>query len=161
MITIRRLQVGEGELFKQIRLRALQEAPYAFPTTYADAMERSSESWREQADRSAQGPDRATFIAIADGLPIGMTALYRDEDQAEVGELLQVWVSPEYRGTRVIWDLMDEIFRWARENGFDRIIAGVTKGNDRAVKFYMNYGFSLTDERSASAAGVYLVKEVK
>ena len=161
MITIRRLQVGEGELFKQIRLRALQEAPYAFPATYAAAIERSPESWREQADRSAQGADRATFIAFSDELPVGMAALYREEDQFDVGELLQVWVSPEYRGTRVIWDLMDEIFRWARENGFRRIIAGVTKGNDRAVKFYMNYGFSMTAERSPSAGGVYLVKEVK
>jgi len=160
MITVRRLQVGEGELFKQVRLRALQEAPYAFPTTYADAIERSPESWREQADRSAQGADRATFVAFAGELPIGMMALYREEDQVEVGELLQVWVSPEYRGTRVIWDLMDEIFKWARENGFHRIIAGVTKGNDRAAKFYMNYGFSITDERSPNAGGVYLVKAV-
>jgi GNAT superfamily N-acetyltransferase len=161
VITIRRLQVGEVELFKQVRLMALQEAPYAFPATYAAALERSAESWREQADRSAQGPDRATFIVFSDDLPVGMAALYRDEAEVDAGELLQVWVSPEYRGTRVIWDLMDEIFKWAKENGFRKVIAGVTKGNARALKFYIHYGFSMTDELPTNDGGHYLVKEVK
>ena len=161
MITIRRLQVGEVDLFKQIRLMALQEAPYAFPATYAAAVQRSAESWREQADRSAQGPDRATFIVFSDDLPVGMAALYRDEAEVDAGELLQVWVSPEYRGTRVIWDLMDEIFKWASENGFHKVIAGVTKGNARALRFYINYGFSMTNELTTNDGGLYLVKEVK
>ena len=157
MITIRRLQPGEVDLYKQLRLRALQDAPYAFPSTYERALQRSAESWREQAESTAQGSDRATFIAFSDDLPIGMIALYREEDTVDVGELLQVWVSPEYRGTKVIWNLMDEIFKWSSENRFHRIIAGVTKGNDRAVKFYTKYGFSMMKE---SAEGVYLVKEV-
>ena len=158
MITIRRLQVGEDDLFKQLRLKALQDAPYAFPSTYEAALQRSAESWHEQAESTAQGLDRATFIVFSDNVPIGMAALYREQDKVDVGELLQVWVSPEYRGTKVIWDLMDEIFKWGRENRFQRIIAGVTKGNDRAEKFYTNYGFSIMEETSE---GVYLVKEIK
>lgn len=162
MIIIRRLQPGEVDLFKQLRLKALQDAPYAFPSTYETAIQRSAESWREQAESTTQGPDRATFIAFSDDLPIGMAALYREEDKVDVGELLQVWVSPEYRGTKVIRDLMDEIFKWGSENKFHRITAGVTKGNDRAVNFYTNYGFSIIDELSTNdSGGVYLVKEVK
>jgi RimJ/RimL family protein N-acetyltransferase len=158
VITIRRLQVGEVDLFKQVRLVALQEAPYAFPSTFAAALQRSAESWREQADRSAEGPDRATFIAFSNDLPIGMAALYRDEDKVDVGELLQVWVSPEYRGTTVTWDLMDIILKWAGENNFRQILAGVIKGNARALKFYSKYGFSIKED---SAEGVYLVKKIK
>ena len=158
MITIRRLQIGETDLFKQLRLTALQDAPYAFPTTYDAALQRSAESWREQAERTAQGSDRATFIAFADDVPIGMTALYRLEDKLDVGELLQVWVSSEHRGTSIARDLMDVIFKWAGENNFRRIIAGVTKGNARALKFYIKYGFSLQEE---SSEGVYLVKDIK
>ena len=140
---------------------SLQDAPYAFPTTYDAALQRSAESWREQAERTAQGTDRATFIAFSDDLPIGMTALYRREDTVDTGELLQVWVSPEHRGTNVAWDLMDAIFKWARENNFRRIIAGVTKVNARALTFYIKYGFSILDESSANHSdGVYLIKEV-
>ena len=157
MITIRRLRTGEVDLFKQLRLIALQDAPYAFPSTYEVASNRSAESWLEQAESTARGSDRATFIAFSDDLPIGMAALYRREDKAEEGELLQVWVSADYRGTRLAWDLMDACFQWAGENKFRVIIAGMTKGNARALKFYIKYGFSMMEETST---GVYVVKEV-
>lgn len=157
MITIRRLRTGEVDLYKQLRLRALHDAPYAFPATYEAALQRSAESWREQAEGTARGSDRATFIAFADDLPIGMAALYRRAGQVDEGELLQVWVSPDYRGTRLASDLMDACFRWAEENNFRTVIAGITKGNARALKFYIHYGFSMLEETST---GVYLVKAV-
>lgn len=158
VITIRRLRPGEVDLFRELRLTALHDAPYAFPSTYEVALNRSAESWREQAERTTQGTDRATFIAFSEDIPIGMTALYRSEDNIDVGELLQVWVSPEHRGTQLAWDLMDAIFEWARENSFRKVIAGVTKGNGRALKFYIKYGFSILEETST---GLYLLKEVK
>jgi RimJ/RimL family protein N-acetyltransferase len=162
LITIRRIQPGEADLFRQIRLKSLQEAPYAFSSTYDSAIRRSAESWREQAESTAQGSDRATFIAFTEGVPIGITALYRLESQAEVGEVLQVWVSPEFRGTGVARDLMDVVFKWAGENNFRRIIAGVTKVNARALKFYTKYGFSVMDESLSNVSdGVSLVKEVQ
>jgi ribosomal protein S18 acetylase RimI-like enzyme len=89
---------------------------------------------------------------------VGIAALYRREEDAQAGELLQVWVSPEYRGARLAWDLMDAIFQWAGENHFHSIIAGVTKANARAVSFYTRYGFSMLEETST---GCYLIKEVQ
>jgi len=158
LITIRRIQKGEVDLFKRTRLKALKDAPYAFPSTYDSAIQRSAESWRKQSDRTALGSDRATFIAFSEDIPIGMAALYRLEDKVDSGELLQVWVSPEYKGTKVIWDLMDTIFKWAKEHNFHNVVAGVTKANARALKFYIKYGFSITEETSE---GVYLVNAVK
>ena len=157
MKMIRRIQIGETGLYKQIRLMALKEAPYAFSSTYESAKQRSDESWQEQVESSALGSDRATFIAFCDTVPIGIAALYRDQENGETGELLQVWVHPEYRGTRVIWDLIDEIFQWAAENNFRKVIAGVEKENTRALKFYARYGFSVMDEIQQ---GAILVKEV-
>ncbi len=162
MITIRRIQLGEADLFKRLRLTALQDAPYAFSATYDAALQRSAESWREQADRTAQGSDRTTFIAFANDEPIGMAALYRLEDKGDAGELLQVWVTSEYRGTSVARNLMDAIFQWASENHFRTIIAGVANVNSRALKFYANYGFSVIESSSPNdAGGVYLAKEVQ
>lgn len=161
MITFRRIQSGEADLFREIRLKALQDAPYAFSSTYDSAIQRSAESWREQADNSAQGSDRATFFAFSEEAPIGMAALYRLKDQADAGEVLQVWVTPEFRGKQVAWDLMDVIFNWAGKNNFRRIIAGVTKVNPRAVKFYSRYGFSEMDEPLSNVPDcLSLVKDV-
>jgi len=158
LITIRRIQMGEADLFKQIRLMALKDAPYAFPSTYDSALQRSAESWREQVEGTALGVNRATFIAFSNDVPIGIAALYRDKDKVDSGELLQVWVSPEHRGTTITRDLMDTIFKWAAKNNFRQVTAGVTKANARALRFYVKYGFSILEETSE---GVYLVKEVK
>lgn len=86
-----------------------------------------------------------------------MAALYRLEDNIETGELLQVWVSREHRGTSVARDLMEAVFQWAGENNFARIIAGVKEGNDRAARFYARQGFSMMEE---FANDVYWVKEM-
>jgi RimJ/RimL family protein N-acetyltransferase len=141
MVTIRRLQIGESELFKQIRLTALCESPSAFASSYETALKRSSESWREQADGSAQGPDRSTFIAFSGDSPVGMAALYRDQQQMNAGELLQVWVSPEFRSKGVAKEMLAAVVQWARENGFRTIVASVAKRNERALRFYLRCGF--------------------
>jgi len=164
LIITRRIQPDEADLFKRIRLAALQNAPYAFSSTYDSALRRTAESWREQAESTAFGNDRATFITFSNNEPVGIAALYRLDNQADVGEMLQVWVAPEQRGTGVAWDLMNALFTWADGNNFRTVIAKVTNGNARAIKFYIKYGFSIggTDEYSQqNVDDVTLVKEVK
>jgi hypothetical protein len=57
---------------------------------------------------------------------------------------------------------MNAIFKWAEENNFRRIIAGVTKVNSRALKFYTKYGFSIAHESAPrDPDSVYLEKEVE
>jgi hypothetical protein len=90
LITVRRIQVGEIELYKQIRLASLQDAPYAFETSYDSAVQRSSEIWQERAECGVEGNDGTTFFAFSDELPIGIAALFRIKGQADVGELMQV-----------------------------------------------------------------------
>lgn len=145
MIVVRRIKIGEADLFKQIRLTALLESPSAFDSTYESAMQRSSRSWQEQADSTAQGSDRATFIAFSGDSPVGITALYRTGSRTDVGEMLQVWVAPEYREQGVASQVMEVVFQWAKENGFRTVIATVANGNTRALRFYLKHGFQLAN----------------
>jgi len=140
------MQIDEGELFKRMRLTALRESPFAFASTYKAALRRSPESWSEQANSTARGSARCTFIAFYDDSPIGIAALYRTEEENDVGELLQVWVSPEHRGKGVARDLMDAVFQWASANGFRTVVATIGKGNVRAQRFYQKYGFKPESE---------------
>jgi RimJ/RimL family protein N-acetyltransferase len=163
MFTTRRIQSGEADLFKQIRLNSLQNAPYAFSSTYDSALQRTAESWREQAESTALGIDRATFVTFSDNEPVGIAALYRLDNQADVGEMLQVWVAPECRGTSVAWDLMNAMFSWANQNNFRTVIAQVTNGNSRAIKFYIKYGFyivSADEYLEQNSDSVILAKKV-
>ena len=161
MITIRRIQMGETELYKQIRLASLKEAPYAFETTYESAVRRSEETWRERAESGAQGNDGATFLAFSEDRPVGIAAVFRSQGQIDMAELMQVWVHPDFRGSGTAWDLMDAIFRWAKENNFRKIIAGVTNENPGALRFYTRYGFSrMAESAQSDPDSVYLIKEV-
>lgn len=139
--TIRRVKTGEADLYRRVRLESLRESPEAFASTYEAALSRNHESWLAQADASASGKDRATFIVLADQ-PIGLAAIYRNDDLPNEGELIQVWVSPCSRGCKVATDLMDSVFHWAASNDFVTVRAEVTPSNLRALRFYEKYGFT-------------------
>jgi RimJ/RimL family protein N-acetyltransferase len=158
MITTRRLHPGEGPLYRAVRLAALRDAPDAFATCYEDALARSDESWAEQADASASGPDRATFIAMEND-PVGLAALYRDEQDFMTGELIQMWVAPHVRGADVAAELLRVVFSWAATNHFLRVKAEVIKTNARALRFYEKSGFSLS-AGNPTASSVVLLKTV-
>ena len=149
MISIRRLRVGEADLYREVRLASLREAPYAFSTSYDSAASRSAESWHEQADGTARGSDRVTFIAFSGDFPIGIAALYRIPDEPDTGEILQVWVAPEFRGKGVASSLLVSVFEWAGRNNFRSVKATVTRTNTSAVRFYEKCGFDLHDGKSA------------
>lgn len=154
--------MGETALYKQIRLASLEDAPYAFETTYDLALQRTDEMWHARVESTAQGSDEAIFLAFSENIPIGIAVLVRVKGQTDTGELMQVWVSPEHRGIGVAWDLMNSIFQWAQENNFHRIIAGVTKANAGALKFYIKYGFSRMDAPPQSDSNaIYLLREVE
>lgn len=142
MLHARRIQSGESDLYRELRLRALGDAPGAFTTTHAQASARSVKSWHEQANATAQGAERAMFFVLVDDNPVGLAALYRHPEQPDTGELLQVWVAPEHRGRGAADGLLDALFRWGvDEAGFLRVLAEVKANNVRALGFYRRYGF--------------------
>ena len=161
MITIRRLKPGEAGLYRELRLQALRESPEAFGTSLADALARDDQSWIDQAEASTAGPDRATWMVIAER-PAGLAALYRDATDPGVGELIQMWVAPEMRGGQVAAELLGAIFRWAGENGFSQVRAEVMAGNARALGFYRKCGFSeIAGQVKATGGSVILMRAVE
>ena len=141
MLSVRRIRQGEGELYKKLRLKSLQDSPGAFGSTYKSELTRSPESWTEQADGGSRGQKQAIFIAFMDDQPVGLAALYRLDSAQDVGELMQVWVSPEFRRRGVAVVLTDNIFSWAANNKFRAVTAGIMAGNTEAMTFYQKYGF--------------------
>jgi GNAT superfamily N-acetyltransferase len=102
----------------------------------------------DQADGSAQGEMRATFLAFSEDGPVGITALYRNEKDVNEGEALQVWVAPKTRGTGLAQRLMATTLAWAEEQGVETALATISKSNLGAVAFYEKCGFVLVHEQS-------------
>ena len=56
LVTIERLQPGDEARLRATRLRALQDAPYAFATTFDEASRWPAEHWEQQLR------NRTTFV---------------------------------------------------------------------------------------------------
>ena len=149
MIKIKRLLNHEVELFKDLRLSALKDSPFAFSASYEKSLTRNLESWKNQVKLSASGADKVTFIAFSGNKAIGRSSLYRHGDTVKSGELLQVWVDPSYRGQGVASNILLTIIEWAKDNDFDRIIATIGFENREVIPFYKRYGFTNENLQSA------------
>ncbi|MEK8107443.1 GNAT family N-acetyltransferase [Micromonospora sp. M12] len=90
-------------------------------------------------------PDSRNLVAALDGRPVGMASGVPTADPL-VPELISMWVHPDARGTGVANRLVDEVARWAREVGADRLRLSVMPDNARAKALYRRTGFRMTDE---------------
>jgi GNAT superfamily N-acetyltransferase len=145
---IRRVRADDWAAYRQVRLAALAEAPYAFSSTLAQESARDDAFWQE---RAAHGVPM--FIAWQDGEPAGLAGAFvvRDEELpagvARAWHLVSMWVSPARRGSDLAGRLVEAVAGAARADGATRLILWVTEVNDRARAFYGRLGFSPTGAR--------------
>ena len=130
-----RLGPGDVERLKAIRLRALDDAPGAFATTLEEAREWPAERWR------AQLAPRATFVAVRDGVDVGLARGDRDPEAPGCAWLLSMWVAPGARRQGIGRQLIDEVVAWARDAGCDRIVLDVSDDQAAAIACYAALGF--------------------
>jgi GNAT superfamily N-acetyltransferase len=141
-VEIRRIRAeGWGEL-RDLRLRALREAPDAFTSRYEEDALLPDAFWTEWATDMADGGSSFGLVAEVEERWIGMAvgAPHRDH-QGDAG-LFGMWVDPSARGAGVARTLVEGIVAWARSAGFPAIWLRVTMSNDGAVRLYERCGFT-------------------
>ncbi|MGC4756445.1 GNAT family N-acetyltransferase [Micromonospora trifolii] len=143
MIEIRVLSSDDWPAWRELRLAALTEAPGAFGSRLAD--------WQGDGDREQRWRDRLSIpgshnlVATLGGRPVAMSSGVPTADPLTM-DLISMWVHPDARGRGVGDRLLDEVARWARERGADRLRLTVMPDNTRAKALYHRVGFTLTDE---------------
>jgi ribosomal protein S18 acetylase RimI-like enzyme len=136
-IKVRRIGVEDWPLWRNLRLRALEEAPYAFSSRLAD--------WQGQGDTEARWRGRVSdvplnVVAEWQETAAGMASGTAPNPDGSV-ELISMWVAPFARGRGVSDALVDAVIEWAREQQASRVALGVLEGNERAAAFYRRHGF--------------------
>jgi ribosomal protein S18 acetylase RimI-like enzyme len=131
------------DLMRDIRLRALQDAPLAFGSTYAREAAFEREVWEQRVRENAAG-ERSVGFVLEPRAGIAVGAIH---DDAEVAHLYGMWVAPEARGGGAGRALVDAVIAWARERGARRLVTSVTEGNDGALRLYERAGFADTGRR--------------
>jgi ribosomal protein S18 acetylase RimI-like enzyme len=145
---VRPLRADEWPLLRELRLRALADAPEAFASTHAREAAAPERMWRE---RAAGGPEIITLLATTgpeeDGAaPAGMTTVRLEGEQPPHGHLLGMWVDPAHRGLGVAGALIGAAAGWARAHGATELVLWVVDSNTAALRAYRRAGFEPTGD---------------
>ncbi|MFC5910074.1 GNAT family N-acetyltransferase [Streptacidiphilus monticola] len=152
---IHRIQPGDWELLRDIRLRMLKDTPVAFGERYDDALNRTVQEWERRAARNtAPGNTGYAAVHVPTGQWVGHMRADLDVDDPTLAWLMGVWVQPEHRGRAAgVTDLLlDACVAWATEQpGMRAMLLEVHESNARAIAAYARRGFVPTGRRSPYA----------
>lgn len=141
-ITVRPLTPGDWRLYREVRLAALADAPYAFGSTWSGEIAFPEEKWRERLAR------RNTFLAEDGGQPCGLVSVVpegpEDPQGPGTGMLVSMWVAPAARSRGAADLLVGAALSRADELGLTGLRLWVTEGNDPAERLYVRHGFTRT-----------------
>ncbi|HEY2957080.1 MAG TPA: GNAT family N-acetyltransferase [Actinomycetota bacterium] len=141
---VRQARAADWEALRELRLRALADAPDAFASTLEKEAALPKEVWRQWAEG---GPASVDFIASEGGADIGMAAIFAVADAPGRVHLVGMWVDPRHRRRRVARALVAEAVRWAQERQASEVILWVADHNSPARTLYERIGFRPTGER--------------
>ena len=143
MLSVQRITPLDIEIFKAVRLRALQEAPFAFGSTYQREAAFSEDDWRARIQRW-DGETGVGFLAFQMNAPCGIAGSLLDQSDPSRAELVSMWTAPTHRRQGVGSLLVGSVITWARSRQAHTVRLMVTNTNEPAIRFYDRLGFVLT-----------------
>jgi ribosomal protein S18 acetylase RimI-like enzyme len=154
---VRRCEAHEWRVYRDLRLRALGDAPDAFARTLAEEERRSDAGWAEMLEAAGASSSEACFLAERGGRAVGLAYARLADDASGRAHLHALWVEPAARRSGVGRALAEAAVSWARSRGAARVLLQVTEGNAAAARLYRDLGFEPTDELSPLRPGSPLV----
>ncbi|HEU4337434.1 MAG TPA: GNAT family N-acetyltransferase [Nocardioides sp.] len=122
---------------REIRLRALADAPEAFGAVLAEVEAYDDRVWR---DRLAT--NNPTYVVREATGTVAMAGGFAPPDSS-VAFVWGMWTAPAARGRGHSSALLDTVVTWARTIGRTPHLH-VTEGNDAARRLYVRHGFEPT-----------------
>ena len=155
---LRRIRKHESARLRELRLRALRDAPHAFATSFERAQDRSRQHWEDFAVKSEVAETQVTLVVVDDARWVAMASCFLDEQDPHTAWLVQMWVEPESRGLGLARLLVEAAADWARARGVTRLKTSVSEGNAAAQALYKAVGFHPTGERRQLASNPSVVE---
>lgn len=140
-VVVRRIRPGDAAVLRRVRLRALEEDPASFGSTYGREVAFDDAVWRERAARDASGQTSATLLALRGEEPVGIVTGVRDDADTHTFHVFAMWVAPEVRREGVASRLLDAIERWIASSGGMLVRLSVTNQAPAAQRLYETAGY--------------------
>jgi GNAT superfamily N-acetyltransferase len=146
-VHVRTLAPHEVELHRDLRLRALLDAPESFGETFAEAAARPDHYWKELTRSVTPPGPHVMYLACEGEHVIGMVYGMVDGERVNGGRVGGTWVQAECRNRGVGSALLEQVFAWARQRGLHRLGLWAPAQNVSAIALYLRAGFEPTGER--------------
>lgn len=120
----------------------LNEHHRIYSNHFSSDFQRTTFKQRKQQllEKSTDGDLRIHLAKDTDtGVLVGYCVSTISKEQ--LGEIESIFVEEYFRSSGIGDNLMKYAMAWMREKSVNRIILGVSVGNEEAIKFYGRYGF--------------------
>ena len=143
------IQLGDDdaqlELFWELRLYALKDAPEAFGSSYEETSQKPMADLIAQ-QRARMDSDNVVFVAKDADKFVGITGLHR-ESRLKTKHKAYIWgvyVLPELRGRSIARELMQCAIAYAGKiTDVKQLQLSVEANNAAAVRLYESFGFTI------------------
>jgi ribosomal protein S18 acetylase RimI-like enzyme len=142
-MAVRGVQEEEWERARDLRLRAVADAPESFARSLEEEERLSESDWRE---RVAPTDSKVWLVETTDddefvGMAVGLV-----DDTSKTAYLFGMWVEPGRRRSGIGKRLVETVIEWARVRGAVRIELEVNEATRPAVALYQACGFAPTGQ---------------
>jgi GNAT superfamily N-acetyltransferase len=141
-LTLRAISLADKDLYRETRLRALQDTPSAFGSTYAREIAFTDAEWQQRTANLSV--DRVGYLALDGNLACGLVAAFPSTEDPTCIAVVSMWVAPTHRRVGVGTLLIDGIKEWATSRNARELRLMVTSNNQSAMDFYLRNGFTPT-----------------
>jgi len=141
-IIIRKLQPHESTIYREARLACLKKVPEYFGSTYEEEVLNPKFMFETFIENDS--PDHVMFGAFDNARLIGITGFNRmaRKRASHRGELVQVYVDPNYRGQNIGEKLLRRVLEYGFTlDGIEQIQLSVIANNRTALRLYEKLGF--------------------
>lgn len=146
VITIRKPEISEWQLLKQIRLKALQTDPQSFGSSFAQEEEKADDFWINLISNSwLESTNVCALVAVFQNQFVGMIGCYLPD-----GSTWNIWgmfVSVEFRRMGIARALMEHAIEYIHQRKHDseiQLFVNVLQTN--ALSLYKTSGFTVAEE---------------
>jgi GNAT superfamily N-acetyltransferase len=133
----------DWERVRDVRVRALADAPFAFGSRLEEEQDRPEAFWRPRLESQAA----VTFLAIRGHETVGLVRTFVEPEDVTSAKLVSMWVAPRARGKGVGRQLVAAVVEWARDRDAATVQLWVTETNAAARRLYELCGFVLSAGR--------------
>jgi GNAT superfamily N-acetyltransferase len=138
-VTVRQTTEDDWKAWRDLRLRALQDTPTAFGSTYDREAAFTEDDWKDRL----RNPESASLLAFVDDVAVGMGGGFRDLPGWL--HVVAMWTDPSWRGHGAGRAVLEHLKSWSAAQGL-RVHLDVETSNQGARRLYERAGFVATGE---------------